>query len=272
MHPALARDAGPRHLAEPSGDEPLHDAASSRQLEAGALARQAPHVLMQRAGGSVARLARAVAPHARRIHVLAGPGNNGGDGLAAACALAGAGAHVQVTLLGDAARLPADAADAHARALRAGVVTAADLAGLGDCDLVIDALLGLGASRPPMGAVARALEALDGVRAPVLAVDLPSGLHPDTGVPLGPRAVKAAWTLSLLTLKPGLFTAAGRDHAGDVWLDNLGIDPHDVPPRAWLTGAASQARVQPGRPHDSHKGRSGDVHVGGGAPGMGGAI
>lgn len=271
MHPALARDAGPRHLAQPSDDERLHDAASSRQLESKALAREAPHALMQRAGQSVARLARAVAPHARHIHVLAGPGNNGGDGMAAACALAAAGAQVRVTLLGDAARLPADAADAHARALRAGITPTTELSALGTCDLVIDALLGLGARRPPEGALAVALEALDHVRAPVLAVDLPSGLHPDTGTPLGPRAVKAAWTLSLLTLKPGLFTATGRDHAGDIWLDTLGFDAHDVPPTAWLAGAATLARALPERPHDSHKGRYGDVHVVGGAPGMTGA-
>ena len=94
------------------------------------------------------------------------------------------------------------------------------------CDLVIDALLGLGASRAPQGALAEAIAAINALQTPVLAVDLPSGLHADTGQRLGAAAVTATHTLSLLTLKPGLFTGVGRDHAGQIWLDALGVPSH----------------------------------------------
>ena len=87
----------------------LHDARASRDIEAAALARHAPHALMQRAGLAVARLALAVAPHARRVWIACGPGNNGGDGLIAARHLLRAGLGLHVTLCGDAARLPEDA-------------------------------------------------------------------------------------------------------------------------------------------------------------------
>jgi NAD(P)H-hydrate repair Nnr-like enzyme with NAD(P)H-hydrate epimerase domain len=91
---------------------PLHDCEATRRIESRALARCAPQALMARAGLAVARLAQAVAPHARHITVLAGPGNNGGDGLIAALHLHRQGRQVQVVHLADPARLPADAADA----------------------------------------------------------------------------------------------------------------------------------------------------------------
>ena len=100
---------------------------------------------------------------------------------------------------------------------------------------------------------------------PVLAVDLPSGLHPDTGTLLGRHAVRASVTLALLTLKPGCHTALGRDHAGEIWLDSLGVPAG--PPTAWLAGRPPPAH----RLHSSHKGSHGDVVVVGGAPGMVGA-
>jgi hydroxyethylthiazole kinase-like uncharacterized protein yjeF len=100
--------------------------------------------------------------------------------------------------------------------------------------------------------------------APVLAVDLPSGLDTDTGAG---HAVRATHTLALLSLKPGLFTAAGRDASGEVWFDDLGVDDPAQEPSARLAGPpASSLRL-----HASHKGSYGDVAVIGGAPGMTGA-
>jgi hydroxyethylthiazole kinase-like uncharacterized protein yjeF len=96
-------------------------------------------------------------------------------------------------------------------------------------------------------------------------VDLPSGLDADTGA--ATLAVRAGHTLSLLTLKPGLFTAQGRDACGQVWLDTLGVDPGPAVPAAWLAGPPAIAT----RAHASHKGSYGDVAVIGGAPGMAGA-
>jgi hydroxyethylthiazole kinase-like uncharacterized protein yjeF len=254
----------PVFVAPDTGPWPLHDAAASRAAEAEALAATAPQALMQRAGLAVARLALALAPHARRIHVAAGPGNNGGDGLEAAMHLHRAGKDVSVTLLGDPGRLPADAAKALLRAREAGVSIGTTATG-SDADLCIDALLGLGTRRPPEGVIAAAIEQLNAQAVPVLAIDLPSGLHPDSGTALGGLAVRASATLALLTLKPGLFTGAGRDHAGQVWFDALGVAA------AGATASLSGAPAPRVRAHAQHKGSFGDVAVVGGAPGMTGA-
>ncbi len=249
---------------------PLHDTAASRQIEAEALARQAPQALMQRAGLGVARLALAVAPHAQRIWVAAGPGNNGGDGLVAARHLHRLGRTVQVSLLGYAARLPPDAAQALADARAAGVAIDAALPAAAP-DLAIDALLGLGTARAPQGAIADAITRLNGFDAPCLSVDLPTGLHPDTGQPLGAPVVRARHTLALLTLKPGLVTGAGRDFAGEIWLDPLGLDLAAWPTALRLAGSADLRRALAPRRHAAHKGSFGDLAVIGGARGMTGA-
>lgn len=247
---------------------PLYGAAASRRIEQDALARAEDFALMARAGAAVARLARALEPHARSCWIACGPGNNGGDGLVAAARLKEAGLDVSVTLAADPADLPADARQAWNHALAAGVNFLAGDAAPAGVDLALDALLGLGASRAPQGRLAMLIEALNALPCPVLAIDLPSGLSADSGQPLGDACVKARHTLALLTLKPGLFTGAGRDHAGDVWLDTLDVEPAHPPPDAWLSafGAAPAARR-----HAQHKGSFGDVAVVGGAPGMGGA-
>jgi hydroxyethylthiazole kinase-like uncharacterized protein yjeF len=265
----MTQPGGPQRIDTSAAARPLHDAAATRLAEAGALAQHPSGTLMARAGLAVARLAMALAPHAQAVHVFAGPGNNGGDGLVAARHLQAAGKAVWVTLLGDPARLPADAATAFKAAVDAGVPvrqwSGIDEALATPCDLAIDALLGLGASRAVSGDLADAIVALDRCGAPVLAVDIPSGLHPDTGAALGGPLVRAQDTLSLLTLKPGCFTAQGRDHAGQMWLDTLGVSACAA--TAWLAGAPQTAA----RTHASHKGSHGDVAVVGGAQGMVGA-
>lgn len=249
---------------------PLHDVVGSREVEKTLAARLPAHTLMQRAGTSVARLALAIAPHAASAWVVCGPGNNGGDGLVAARVLHRAGRRVQVSLCGDPARLPADAADAWRQARDAGVPMQ-DFDGTApEHDIAIDALLGLGTSRPPSGALEDAIRLLNASRAPILAVDVPSALHPDTGIPTGPAAVRATHTLSLLTLKPGLFTGQGRDWTGRVWLDRLGVEAEQRPV-ALLTGLEVLEALRRPRVHAVHKGSFGDVIVVGGAPGMTGA-
>lgn len=249
---------------------PLHDVAATRHIEAAARAGAAPHALMARAGLATARLALAVAPHARRIVVLAGPGNNGGDGLVAALHLQRHGRDVHVVGVADPQRLPTDAADAWRQAHAAGLPTGAGRSALAGADLLIDGLLGLGAGRAPDGAIADTIAAANASGRPLLAIDLPSGLAADRGTVLGAQAVRARWTLSLLTLKPGLFTAEGRDHAGEVWFDDLGVAAGA--PSAWLGawGAAPEPGFEPRR-HGQHKGSFGDLFVVGGAPGMQGA-
>jgi hydroxyethylthiazole kinase-like uncharacterized protein yjeF len=143
--------------------------------------------------------------------------------------------------------------------------------------LAIDALLGLGQARAPDGAFCGLIDQLNQTRTKgclVLAVDLPTGLCADTGRLLGQHVVHADATLALLTAKPGLFTAHGRDAAGAVWLDQLGIDVSGSTFDARLLGQQDSTgplawRASAG--HAAHKGRFGDVWVVGGAPGMSGA-
>jgi hydroxyethylthiazole kinase-like uncharacterized protein yjeF len=238
---------------------PLHDVLASRAVESAAAATLPPHALMQRAGHAVARLALAIAPHARRIWIACGPGNNGGDGFEAAMQLKQRGKDAVVTFAGDESKLPADAAASFRRARAAGVPLQDKAAG--PFDLAIDAMLGIGTTRPLEGPLRAWASAMRGQS--VLAVDIPSGLSADTG---NGESVRATHTLSLLTLKPGLFTAHGRDACGQVWFDNLGVDGA-AEPTAWLSGPPLRAP----RPHDSHKGTWGDVAVIGGAPGLAGA-
>jgi ADP-dependent NAD(P)H-hydrate dehydratase / NAD(P)H-hydrate epimerase len=241
---------------------PLHDVAAIRRIEQRAAAALPPHELMQRAGLAVARLALALAPHARTFWVACGPGNNGGDGFEAAMHLKQWGKDPVVTWLGEEARAPDDARASRQRAQAAGVRFAA--VAPRDFDFAIDALLGIGATRSPEGRLLQHIDSLNAGPAPVLAVDVPSALHADTGSAVA--CVRAAHTLSLLALKPGLFTAQGRDAAGVVWWDDLQVqDPE--PPTAMLSGPPAS----PARPHASHKGSYGDVAVVGGAPGMAGA-
>lgn len=264
--------AGPRRVLPARHAWALHDTATSRAIEARALAAEPGGALMRRAATSVARWVAAVAPHAQHFWVACGPGGNGGDGLHAAALLARQGRRVSVSLHADAARLPADAAAGLRAALDAGVPVTDRAPYAAGADVAIDALLGLGSRRVPDGAVLDGVRALRHTGAPVLAIDLPTGLHADTGAAPGEMVVRAHATLSLLTLKPGLFTGMGRELAGEIWFDDLGIAPiASEPPVASLYAPA--APVGPGGvAHSAHKGSFGDTVVVGGAPGMAGAL
>ncbi|WP_225784635.1 NAD(P)H-hydrate dehydratase [Xenophilus sp. Marseille-Q4582] len=248
---------------------PLLGTAATRQLEAQAAAALPPHTLMRRAGLAVARLAMALAPHARTVWVACGPGNNGGDGFEAALQLLRRGFAPLVSWRGDAARLPQDARASLERAQSAGVVFSDTPPAR--WDLAIDALLGLGGRRAPQGHLADWLQRMHAADAPVLAVDLPSGLDADTGGSRAPALPQAAQRhcLSLLSLKPGQFTHQGRDRCGALWFDDLGAGREAALALADARLAGAPA-VRP-RMHGSHKGSYGDVAVIGGAPGMAGA-
>ncbi|MDP2816766.1 MAG: NAD(P)H-hydrate dehydratase [Polaromonas sp.] len=269
---------------------PLYSIAATRHFEQAAAATLPAHALMQRAGLAAARLNLALAPHAQHIWVACGPGNNGGDGLEAAMHLHQWGKKVTVTWLGtqQATQGPADALASHARARAAGVLFSQTPPA--DFDFALDALLGIGAAPRSAGASPRVdplshwLALLRGSPQPVLALDIPSLLDADTGTDLvlesaiesiaahaHPQRAGARFTLTFLTLKPGLFTGAGRDLAGQVWWDDLGvIGPLDMSPNAWLAGqdrADTTGRDQAS--HSSHKGSFGDVAiVGGGSAGI----
>ncbi len=269
---------------------PLHDIAASRALEQAALQARPPHQLIEQAGAAVARLALALAPHARSALVLAGPGNNGGDALIAARWLAARGWRLQIHRIGPEPVTGSDAAHALRAAVDAGLeirpgpptVGSGSTSDSGAIDLWIDGLLGLGAHRPPDGDIAAAIRVANAHPAPTLAIDLPSGLHADTGQACGPDTIRADHTLSLLTLKPGLVTGEGRAYAGRLWFDDLGvgvspsttaISTATATATATWVGLDALARWHQQHPRGvtSHKGRQGDVVVLGGAPGMRGA-
>ena len=252
----------------------LYSVSVIRQIEQAALQQVLAGTLMQRAGLATANAALAlltVAPSDASILVLAGPGNNGGDALEAAARLAEAGANVMVRLCADPERLPADARQALLRARQTSVVFIDELP-VRRWSLVIDGLFGIGLARAIDGTAADLIRTINRLDLNVLAIDVPSGLNADHGMLIGQTALRASMTLTFIGDKPGLHTLAGREQAGTVLVDTLGIDGALYPPCALeLSGPAIfRSAVRP-RSHDSHKGSYGDVMVIGGADGMTGA-
>jgi hydroxyethylthiazole kinase-like uncharacterized protein yjeF len=262
-------DPNPNRTLLSQAQWPLFSVAQTQAIEQQTQATLPPHTLMQRAGLATAQLALAIAPHARQIWIPCGPGNNGGDGLEAAIHLQAWGKHPVVTWLGQESAGPTDAQHAWRCAQAAGVSFAEQPPA--QFDLAIDALLGIGAQRAPESTMAQWLQRLHTSTTPVLCVDIPTGLLADTGEWVGTSALQSSGgqrhTLSLLTLKPGLFTADGRDAAGKVWFNDLGVSASHAP-SAWLQQTIDTAVV---KRHNSHKGSFGDVAVIGGASGMTGA-
>lgn len=254
---------------------PLFSVATTRDIEQQAAAALPAHTLMQRAGLATAKLTLALAPHAQRIWIACGPGNNGGDGFEAAMHLHQWGKNVVLTWTGlspNKTALPPDAQLSYERAAAAGVPMA-DQPPV-DFDFCIDALLGIGAAPDPQRAGSQKiltwLALMQSSGKPCLCVDVPTGLDADTGnaghiLPSSTAPESGErFTLSLLTLKPGLFTAQGRDCAGEVWFDDLGISAAQ-PAEAWLLGAdRTLAHSRSLAAHSSHKGSFGDVAVIGG--------
>ncbi len=201
--------------------------------------------LMELAGYAVAAEARRRLPgrdvRDRRVLILAGPGGNGGDGLVAARILGSWGARVDVVLSHDPARLRGPAA--HQRQILvnlgqppAGPPSSDAPAALPAADLLIDALLGFGLAGPPSGPSAALIRAANAHGAPILAVDLPSGLDATTGIPYDP-CIRAAVTLTLALPKTGLLLPAAASVVGDLVLADIGVPlaawrrlGHDIPP------------------------------------------
>jgi NAD(P)H-hydrate epimerase len=225
-------------------------------------------VLMDRAGLAVARAAvRMVGgAYGRRIEILCGTGNNGGDGYAAARHLAGMGAAPRVVALGE----PTGDAAIHRRLLTGLGIPDRTTPSMSDADLVIDAISGTGlhgALRAPASQWAAAANASG---RPVLAVDVPSGVESDTGNVVG-EAVRADRTLTLAGLKIGLVFGAGAGTAGLVEVAGIGI-PVPVDSAPWVAlDDGDVAAWRPRRPRDTHKWAAGSVLVVAGSQGMTGA-
>jgi len=229
--------------------------------------------LMERAGRVAYRILRRRWPDARRVLVLCGGGNNGGDGYVVARLAVRDGLEVTLAPLSDPERLRGDAARAARRCLAERAASAFDPGQAGNADVIVDALLGTGLDRPVAGRYAEAIGAVNDSAAGVLAVDIPSGINGATGQRLG-HAVRADVTPTFIGLKQGMFTGDAPDHVGEVVFDDLGVPAavYDAArPSARLVGAAHIRNWLPPRPRSAHKGRYGHVLVVGGDHGMGGA-
>lgn len=232
-------------------------------------------LLMQRAGAAAFRRLRARWPQAHRILVACGRGNNGGDGWVVARLARHAGLTVQVLAL------PGEPHTAEARAMRlaalADGVSARDASAhdvLPEADVVVDGVLGIGLSRAPDGAAAALIEALMRHPAPVLALDVPSGLDADTGHAPG-ACVRAALTVTFIAAKRGLFTGDAPARVGAVVLESLDVDPTLVDADGGAVHAWTREdlrRALPPRAPTLHKGEAGHVLVVGGDEGYGGAV
>ncbi len=254
----------------------LHTAAQVRELDRIAIEEAGipGYTLMGRAGQAVFEALREAWPEARRIVVLCGAGNNAGDGYVVARLAREHGLTAEVLWLKDPATLAGDAATA-ARDWHAagGAARAFDPGPLVDADVVVDALLGTGLDRPLAGGWLAAVEAVNASGRPVLAVDVPSGLHADTGMPLG-AAVRAALTVTFIGVKQGLLTGEAADHVGRLLYDDLDVPAEvleRVPPTALRIAEVDVRDSLPPRPRTAHKGRCGHVLVVGGNLGLAGA-
>lgn len=242
---------------------PLFNIAVTRGIESVLANRACSVSLMQHAGLATAQLVHALAPHARKIWIPCGPGNNGGDGLEAAAHLHRMGRHVIVSEVPLRRARVGDALKAQDNAVRAGVNFQADVPD--GFDFCVDALFGIGKSDGFDTLCQSWIASINASASPVLALDVPTGLHADTGNQ-APLAVRADYTLSLLTLKPGLFTADGRALTGEIWFNALETTPAESP-----TAHLSGPPPTPSRAHNTHKGSFGDVAVIGGDTSMVGA-
>ncbi|MEG4316599.1 NAD(P)H-hydrate dehydratase [Pseudomonas sp. FIP_A4] len=251
----------------------LYTAAQVRELDARLIAAGTPGFeLMQRAAHAAWRALRRRWPDAGAVTVLAGRGNNAGDGYLVAALAHRAGWQVRVLAVGDPQALQGDAAKALAEAQACGASIEAWHAAAALQGVLVDALLGTGISGAVRESYAGAITTINASGLPVLAIDLPSGLCADTGQVLG-QAVRADLSVTFIGLKLGLFTADGPDRVGTLVFDDLQADPGivaQVASEAVRLDHGSLARIAPRSP-TAHKGSFGQVLVIGGDLGTGGA-
>ena len=257
-------------------EHPLYRAEQLREFDRRAIQEHGipGYTLMTRAATAALGELRAQWPRAQRIVVVCGAGNNAGDGYVLARLARATGLEATVLWLREPHELQGDAQTAWTDADAAGVgMQRFTASGLQDADIVVDAVLGIGLERPLSDEWAAAVAAINTAAAPVLALDVPSGLQADTGAVPG-VAVRAALTVSFIAPKLGLFTGAGADHVGQVRSANLDL-PASVfdgtAPAAWQIDAAFLRTLLPPRRRTCHKGDFGHVLVVGGRPGLSGA-
>jgi hydroxyethylthiazole kinase-like uncharacterized protein yjeF len=226
--------------------------------------------LMERAGQAAAERARSLLTGRQGcVLVLAGPGNNGGDGFVVARLLRASGLDVVMVCAADDGQMPGDARAARMAWQAAGGHTVSDFVG-GQWALAIDALFGIGLTRPLDGRYADWVVRLNTLSCPVLSLDVPSGIDADTGRVMG-VAVKATHTSSFIALKPGLLTLNGPDHCGALAIHTLDLPSISPATVGQLLTRAHFASCLKAREANSHKGSFGQAGIIGGAAGMVGA-
>ena len=265
-----------QRLLSDARDARLFSAAEVRELDRIAIEeRGVPGiVLMKRAGLAVFKAMSKLDLSCAAVTVLCGRGNNAGDGYIIAGLAVDHGMHVQLLQLGSSDALRGDAALARDWARERGVVeepfhSSSELRGA----VLVDALLGTGLTGEVRDKFGAAIDAINRAGRPIVSVDLPSGLCADTGVPLG-RAVNADLTVTFIGKKRGLYTGAGKEHAGQVIYDALDVDEtvfDQVPARVELLRLHENVGTPGPRRRDAHKGSFGHVLIVGGDHGMGGA-
>jgi NAD(P)H-hydrate epimerase len=233
----------------------------------------AGYELMQRAAAAAFECLRRRWPGARRVLVVCGSGNNGGDGFVLARLARDADLEATVIALAD-PRPGSDAARARADWDACGGFTHGADAPMPDADVCVDAIFGTGLARAPEGPAQRWIGALNACARPLLALDLPSGVDADRGCIPG-AAVRATATITFVAHKRGLFTGSAPACRGDIVLDRLRIADAifaATPADAHLLDARAIEAALPPRAADAHKGDFGHVLAIGGDAGMGGAI
>lgn len=253
-------------------DAALFDVDSVRRLERSARGLLGEGVLMERAGQAAWRALLEHWPQAQRIAVACGPGGNGGDGYVLARHALEAGREVVAVAVDDRAPSHAEARDARAAFRQAGGRIDVFDGTLPAADVVVDAVLGIGMSGAPTGAVRALIDTVRGCDAPVLALDVPSGLaesHVDGAT------VRADATIEFLLPKLMTRTGAAQDACGRLMLARLDVPAavmDAIAPAAIALRVADLGRLLPPRRRDSHKGDHGRVLCMGGDHGSGGAI
>ncbi len=251
---------------------PIYFTVEVRAIEAAALAVKKPPQLMEKAGLAAAEVARDMSRGpGKPVLILAGPGNNGGDAFVVARHLKKWNFKVTVVFAGDEKKLSADATAALAAWRKAGGTMTASPPAARQWGLVVDGIFGTGLERDVTGRYAEWIGAINAMSAPVLALDVPSGLHSDSGRVMG-CAVRATQTVTFIALKPGLLTLDGPDHCGELHLRPLDLDAGSLrPANGFLIGPEVLAAALKPRRMNSHKGDYGSVGVIGGDHGMVGA-
>jgi hydroxyethylthiazole kinase-like uncharacterized protein yjeF len=249
---------------------PLFDVATLRTVEAAATKALPPGALMQRAGAAASRqIAHRLGTTSKTVAVICGGGNNGGDGYVSALELARRGHRVECFAL--ARPTTGDAQEAAAAWRANGGTTHQGVLPGQSFDAIVDAMFGIGLSRPLDQIFAQAADWMNEQRASLrVALDVPSGLDADRGSWVGARpGVCADLTITFIGAKPGLFTGAGCDAAGETLVESIGVELPQA--RLALLEPADFKQVTTPRTRDSHKGDYGNVGVIGGGAGMVGA-